>query len=351
MLEHEVRRLGNLHDTLLNRIASIDINQNQSDVRVTVVSHPAAGNGPVSPRLPLVALFCLAAGFGVGAAVVYVLDLLDDRFQSPEEIQQQLDAPLLALVRKLPDSDAAGLDSLCTFAQPDSVEGEAFRTLRTALRFSSRETECLAVTSAEPGDGKTTVLASLGVTFAQAGRRTLLIDADMRRPGLSRLLDLRGLPGLSQLLSQDEPIAHGAASVIQPTSQDNLHILPSGPRSLDPSELLSGSRLAELLAWAGTTYDQVLVDCPPVVAASDAAIVGRQSDGIVMVIQPEKNHRRLVLRSADALRTMQVEMVGVVANRVGQQRNSNYYGMVYGHEYAYGRETDEDAPPVHRRAA
>lgn len=103
MLENEVRRLGNLHDTLLNRIAGIDINQNQADVRVTMVSQPAAGNGPVSPRLPLVALFCLVAGITVGGAVVYVLDLLDDRFQSPDEIELQLESSLLRSFQSCPN--------------------------------------------------------------------------------------------------------------------------------------------------------------------------------------------------------------------------------------------------------
>jgi succinoglycan biosynthesis transport protein ExoP len=346
MLENEVRRLGNLHDTLLNRIAGIDINQDQADVRVTMVSNPAAGNAPVSPRLPLVAMFCLVAGITVGATVVYVLDLLDDRFQSPDEIEQQLASSLLTLVPKLPESEASGLQSLCTFSQPDGVEAEAFRTLRTALRFATCETECFAMTSAEPGDGKTTLLANLGVTFAQAGRRTLLIDADMRRPGLSKLFDLRGPEGLSHLLSHDLPVTAMAPETVCTTNQANLDILPCGPKATDPSELLSGPRMAELLAWAGSIYDQVLVDCPPVGAASDAAIVGRQVDGVVLVVQPEKNHRRLVLRSADTVRAMQAELIGVVANGVAQDRNSYYYGMVYGHEY-----NDDELDSQPRRAA
>jgi capsular exopolysaccharide synthesis family protein len=278
--------------------------------------------------------------------VVYVLDLLDDRFQSPDELEKQLDCSLLALLPKLPQFEEGGLESLCAFNLSDGVEVEAFRTLRTALRFATADTECLAVTSSEPGDGKTTVVANLGVTFAQAGRRTLLIDADLRRPGLSKMFDMRGPQGLSQLLYQPAPVSQIAPETICATRQNNLDVLPCGPKASDPSELLSGPKLAELLAWASNVYDQVLVDCPPVLAARDAAIVGRQIDGAVLVVQPDKNHRRLVLRGADALRSMQVQLIGVVANGVAQDRHAYYYGMHYGEEVKQDEGTGE-----RRRAA
>ena len=359
IVENEVERLQHLHDTLLNRIAGIDINQNQADVRVTVVSEAVAGNRPVSPRLLLTALCCLVGGSLLGAGAVYVQDLLDDRFQTPEDMQQQLDASLLGLIRVLPATDGEGIAGVWTYAEPESPESEAFRTLRTAITFSGRVSECLAVTSAEPGDGKTTVLANLGITYARAGKRTLLIDADMRRPGLSRALDVRGVAGLSQLLLSDQPVDQTAATMIRSTLLTNLHVLPTGVRATDPAELLTRPRFAELLAWACGTYHQVLVDCPPVMAASDAAIVSRQTDGALLVLQPDKNHRRLVLRAVQSLRAMQVKLVGLVANRVGDHGAAGYFGQAYGYTaYDYGNDADfgEEAElphvvPVRRRAA
>ncbi len=148
---------------------------------------------PVWPRLSIIGVCSLMAGLGTGLGLIYILDILDDRFRSPEEMRIQLGAPLLAMVRKMEDlhtrrpGERASVTSLPT--QPAS---EAFRTLRTSLAFSGHETSRLVISSPEPGDGKTTVLANLAVSFCQAGKRTLMIDADMRRPGLSAQMGLKG---------------------------------------------------------------------------------------------------------------------------------------------------------------
>lgn len=337
IVENELQRLRALHETLLNRIANIDINRNHTDVRVAVVSEPTALERPVSPRLSLIALVCLFGGAGAGVLAVYVLDLLDDRFRSPEEMKEQLGAPLLAMIRRLPPSGDAGALGLQVHVSPEAVESESFRTLRTTLAFSGQELERLAVTSSEPGDGKTTVLANLGVAYAQAGKRTLLIDADLRKPGLSKLLNVRGQNGLSQVLRSDEEMAEACRRRILPTGIERLDVLPCGPRPSDPGELISGARMADLLEWASGAYDQVLIDCPPVLAASDAAIAGRLAGGVVLVVQPEKNHRRVVLRAAENLTAMHVNLIGFVANFVADNESGYYgYGSGYGYGYGYG---------------
>ncbi len=353
IVENEVERLRHLHDTLLNRITGIDVNQSQADVRVTVVSEPVAGNSPVFPRLFVTIMLCVGGGLAVGVATVYIMDLMDDRFRTPDEIAQQTDVSLLGMIRVLPATDLRGLNAVCLFSHPDCVESEAFRTLRTTISFSQRELDCLAVTSAQPGDGKTTVLVNLGVAYARAGKRTLMIDADMRRPGLSRLLEVRGIAGLSQILQADVSVADLAAKSVRPTLLGPLHVLPCGSRPSDPAELLTNVRFAELLAWATGQYDQVLIDCPPVMAASDAAIVGRQADAVVLVLQPEKNHRRLVLRAIEGLRAVQVSLIGIVANRVGSLRGSGFVTHDYAYETGdYSPEEDEPAAvPIRRRAA
>ncbi len=337
MVDHDLTRLRNLHDGLLTRINNIDIGKDQTDLRVAVVSEPKASNVPVSPRRSLVGMLCVLGGLSVGVALVYVLDVLDDRFRSPEELQEQLRVPVLAMIRQLSLPEASGLEAIQVHVAPESVESEAFRTLRTTLAFSGQDMERIAITSTEPGDGKTTVISNLAVSYAHAGKRTLLIDCDLRRPGLTKLFEMRGAGGVSEILRSDEDLAALCRQRVQPTGIDGLEIIPCGPKPSNPAELLSGPRMSDLLAWAETHYDQILVDCPPILAASDAAVVGRLTDSLILVVQPEKNHRRLVLRAVNGLAAIGVHIGGVVANRISTEKNSGYYGYGgYGYGYGYG---------------
>lgn len=339
MVEREYDRLRRMEDALLSRIETLEMRDDQADVRVAIVGEPAASKRPVSPKLALVGILCIIAGLAAGAGIVYVLELLDDRFRSPEEIKEQLGVPVLAIVRKLIETGQEGIDGLQVHVEPEAVASEAFRTLRTTLAFSGESSERIAVTSSQPGDGKTTILANLAVTFAQAGKRTLLIDADLRRPGLTKLFGMRDGEGVTETIRNDEPIGTACRDRIRFSGIDKLDVLPCGARPTNPAELLGGPRMAELIDWASDSYDQVLVDCPPILAASDAAIVGRMADGMILVVQPDKNHRRTVLRAADGLAALKVNLVGVVANHLGDDKDNDYYGYTYN----YGHDELEDA--------
>lgn len=336
MARTEFENLNAWYSGLLEQLNKIDLGQQQGDLQVTVVGEPAALNAAVSPKLSVIVLCCLIVGLGAGSGIVYVLDLLDDRFRSPDEMRDQIGAPVLAMVRKLDGPNGSDVESLQVLSSPSSVESEAFRTLRTTLAFSSEEMQRVAVTSSEPGDGKTTVISNLAVSYAQTGKRTLLIDCDLRRPGLSKLFDVRNMPGLTDVLRSDENLDKMCRARIQKTLAPSLEIMPCGPKTPDPTEVLSSARFVDVIAWAETHYDQILIDCPPVMAASDAAIIGRVVDGTILVVQPEKNHRRVVLRAAENLTSMAVHLIGIVANRIGEDRTEGYYGFGYGYGYGYG---------------
>jgi capsular exopolysaccharide synthesis family protein len=277
-------------------------------------------------------------------ATIYVLDLLDDRFRSPDDLRSQVGAPILAMVRRLPALGKQGMASLTTYSRPNSPESEAFRTLRAALDFTGDGARRLTISSTEPSDGKTTVLANLAVAFAQSGKKTLLIDGDMRRPGLTRLFERGGYAGLSTILRDNLPIVECIGETVFKTEMDNLDVLPAGPRPVNPVELLTSERLSDLLGWAETSYDQVLIDAPPSLAVTDAAIIGRLVDGAILTVRPEKNRRKLVLRATEALTSLGCELLGVVLNSI-ETRNDLEYGYGYGHsEYGHGEEdADFDA--------
>ncbi len=268
---------------------------------------------------------------------MFALDALDDRFRSPDELRVQLGIPVLAMVRRMENLAATGLEAVQVYAAPQEVASEAFRTLRTTLAFSGGQTQRIVISSAEPGDGKTTVLANLAVSYAQAGKRTLLIDADMRRPGLTALLELRG---------QQRIVRRAAFAAARGRSRAAAHparwncrgwkCFPAVHGRPNPAELLASERFSDLLAWAETVYDQVLVDAPPVLAASDAAIIGRLVDGVVLVVRPDKNQRRLVVRAAESFAALGAAMLGVVINRLTSGNDEGYYGYNYGVGYGYG---------------
>lgn len=323
----------------------------QNTIRARVTVYPEINSSPVTPRLTMTVFACLVLG-GAGAfALVYVLDLVDDRFRSPDDLKRELGAPILAMVRKLPVLADQGLQSLYPFAKPNSVESEAFRTLRTAIDFSGEETRRLTISSTEPGDGKTTVFASLAVAFAQSGKRTLAIDGDMRRPGLTKLFELAGHEGLSTILRGTGSVEEIAEKVIVRTELANLDLISSGPKPVNPVELLSGERLADLIAWADGRYDQILIDAPPSLAVADVQVIGRVVDGAILIVRPDTNRRRMVIRAAESLTALGCELLGIVVNQLQPKTGEEYqygYGYGYGGNGGYGYGHDEEPPTESR---
>ena len=345
IIEHDLDWLRNLQDTLLERIAKIKVAEKGPEIRTTVVQEPTEATRPFSPNLRRVLMMTLAGGIAAGLILVYVLDTLDDRFRSAEEMQQQMAVPVLAMVRQLEVNDTQGIGALQMHVAPNSTECEAFRTLRTALALADNEARHIVISSAEPGDGKTTVLANLAVSYAQSEKRTLLIDADLRRPGLTAMMGMRGIDGLSSVIRSDQKVVEMATRHIQASGIAGLDVLPSGPRPTNPAELLANPRFSELLAWAETVYDQILIDSPPALATSDAAVIGRLVDGVVIVVQPDKNRRRMVLRATDSLACLKIPLLGIVVNRIGADGDPAYYGYGdgYGYGYGYGGNEDEES--------
>jgi len=333
IVAREVEWLRNLRQALLQRITEIDFQQKGREVRAFVISEPKVNPVPVSPDWRFVILGALGAGVGVGLMLVYVVDILDDRFRSVEELQSLTGVPVLATVRDLSVPEEGGLESLPVYSDPNSAESEAFRTLRTALALTEAKTNLLVVTSPQPSEGKSTILANLAVATARAGKRTLLIDADLRRPGLTALLNMRGRDGLSAVIQSSDDVERVARANIRRTALECLDVLPCGPRPANPAELLSSLRFSELLAWAESVYDQVFIDSPPALATSDAALIGRITGAVLLVVQPARSTRRMVLRTIEQLHLLRIPVVGLVLNRI-DSKEAGYYGYgYYGYEY------------------
>ena len=222
-------------------------------------------------------------------------------------------------------TDTRSIPDLVTLTQPHSAAAEAYRTLRTSLDFSSldRSLRTLVVTSAAPNEGKSTALANLGVTLAQAGRRVILVDADLRRPSLHQLFRLPNTAGLTTMLLDENALA---APPFQDGPVDGLLILTSGPLPPNPAELMASRRIATLVETLRDQADIVLFDAPPLIAVSDAATLAARVDGVILVVQAEKTKREHVQRAKTLLDRVKAHLVGAVLTDVRLDRSVSYYG-------------------------
>ena len=222
-------------------------------------------------------------------------------------------------------ADPRSAPDLITLTHPRSAAAEAYRTLRTSLDFSSLDQaiRSVVVTSAAPDEGKSTTLANLAVTLAQAGRRTICVDADLRRPSLHRLFGLPNTAGLTTMMLDE---AHLASPPLQAGPTPNLRILTSGPLPPNPAELLAARRVDDVLERLRADSDIVLFDAPPLIAVSDAAVLATRVDGVILVVQAEKSRREHVQRAKTMLERVNARLIGAVLTNARLDGSVSYYG-------------------------
>jgi capsular exopolysaccharide synthesis family protein len=215
--------------------------------------------------------------------------------------------------------------NLITLTDPRSPAAEAYRTLRTNLYFSSLDQalETLVVTSAAPGDGKSTTLSNLAVTMAQGEKRTILVDADLRQPSLHTVFDVDNTQGLTTMAVDESAL--NAPPLVE-TGVDNLWLLPSGPLPPNPAEILGSRRMEEIISALKSRADIVLFDAPPVIAVTDAAVLSTKVDGVLLVVRAGKTRREHALRAKELLDKVSVRLVGaVLSNATADQSLGGYY--------------------------
>jgi non-specific protein-tyrosine kinase len=199
---------------------------------------------------------------------------------------------------------------------------EAYRTLRTNLSFTSLDEpiRTLVVTSPAPDEGKSTTVANLAVTMAQGGRRTILVDCDLRRPALHTLFDCQAEPGLTNLLLDED-----ARPALQQTEVEGLQLLSSGPLPPNPADLLGSQKIDKVIAALAAEADVVLFDAPPVIAVTDAAVLGAKVDGVLLVISAGKTRREHAERAREMLERANVRIVGAALTNAPQDSSIGGY--------------------------
>jgi polysaccharide biosynthesis transport protein len=295
---------------------------------VAIVAPARLPNRPASPSLPLNLALSLIVALVIALAIAFVLDHLDDSVKTPEDVLALTGLATLGSILTMPGGrERPEVYRLQALLYPRSPGAERFRALRTNVEFASVDTPIrkLLVTSSAVGEGKTTVAANLAIVFAQAGRRTILVDADLRRPGVARMFDLPEGDGLSTMLRTDQ---WSIDEVAAQTEEPNLRVITTGPLPPNPSELLGSQRMRALLAQLDEEADLVIIDSPPLQAVTDAAILSSLVDGSILVIQANKTRTAVVRLGRESLAKVGAHILGAVLNRVVGQRADAY--DVYG---------------------
>ena len=283
---------------------------------------------PFSPQPRRSALLGLFVGLLLGVGLVALLEFLDNTVKPEQNLQALAGAPLLATIPALNKLQPGG-GQVYSMAQPQSGAAEAIRLLRTNLEFASAtaEIDSITVTSPGAGEGKSTTVANLGVVMAQAGLNTVVIDGDLRKPTQARIFGVQNNTGLTTLLTHpDEDWQDAAQKVALP----GLRLIPSGPLPPNPSDLVSSARFEQLLSRIAADVDLVIVDSPPVLAASDALAIARHTDGVFVVCHSHRTRTDSLRHAAHLIHHGGIRLVGIVLNRQRGQQGASYYGEYYG---------------------
>ena len=329
VLERDVESSKQIYQSLLQRAKETGVSGALKTSNIRIVDLADVSSDPVSPRRMINLLVGLLGGILCGVGVAFFFEYMDNRIKTPEELQTQLGLPSMGIIPKLTGEHAG--DPLINGSVPQNF-AEAFRGLRTNVLFSFADggSRSVVVTSTGPGEGKTTVACNLALGMAMAGQRVLLIDADMRRPRVHEALKIQHEPGLSNLLVG----AAKANEVMRQTALPNFYVLPAGKIPPNPAELLGSKRFAELLNSLKDHFDLVVIDTPPVMAVTDAAVIGYRASGVLFVAAADVTNRNAAQTALDQLEHARVKFIGAVLNRVDLEGNAYYYSKYYRKEYA-----------------
>ena len=312
---------------------------------LSVVEPAEPVSTPVSPRPLFNTMIAGVLGLLVALAIAFTVEQLDDTLKNPEDVDKILGLPTLGEIGRIRGGAARrGFYRLVTLLYARSPIAEAFRTLRTNIEFTALDAplRTLVVTSALPQEGKTTVAANIAVVFAQSGRSTILVDADLRRPGVHEMFNLPNTQGLTTLLRSDEA---SIDSVAHQTEVQNLRVITTGPLAPNPAEVLGSDRMTRAIERLKAEAEIVIFDTPPTQAVTDAVVLAARVDGSILVIRAGRTRTDAARRSRDALSRVNAKILGVVLNHLRGHGGAQFYQTYYGARADSARTTPEvDAP-------
>jgi capsular exopolysaccharide synthesis family protein len=340
-LQNEVERHRKLYEVLVARMSEVELTSDYTRTNVEVVEEAALPKNPVRPNKRRMATTSLILGLIVGLGLAFVVEHVDDTVRTPDDLEVRVGIPVLGFVPRIEmkgkENEGASYRALICAKEPTSSAIEAYRNIRTAIFFSipAEEAKILLVTSGGPAAGKTTTAANLATIIAQSGKRVLLVDADFRRPMVHHIFGLSQERGLSSVLVGEAGFDESVQKSMENLEVlENLDLLSSGPKPANPTELLETRSMRKFLAAMREKYDRVIIDLPPVLFVSDAAILGAQADGVVLVVRSGKSTCAHASRARKQIEKVKGRIIGGILNDVKVTRLGHYYSDYFYHGYS-----------------
>lgn len=325
-LAREADTARSIYDGLLQRFRELNAAAGVAASNVTIIDEADPPLAPSSPNLLLNLALGLLGGLGLAALVVFFRDQFDDSVRVPEDVEAKLGLPLLGVIPKAETDDPDA-----ELGDPKSPMTESYNSLRGALFHTTRQglPPVMAVTSAQATEGKSTTSLALASGLARMGVRTVLVDADLRRPSLHHRFGIENEHGLAQLLTSADP----AMSAVRDSGKSGLHLLPSGAIPVSASELVTSPRMAGVLEELAENFDAVVIDSPPVLGLADAPALAALADGTIFVIEAERAHSGQLKTALKRLRVVNPVLLGAVLTKFDPNRAENRYASYYGYDY------------------
>ncbi len=322
-----------LYTAMLAKTKEMDLNTKDMMQNLEVVDLAYEPFNPIKPRKALTLLLGLVGGLGIGFAFAFFANYLDDSVKSQDDIESYLKLNFLGYIPNIKSQSLVERD-LQAHLHPQSNAAEGFRTVRAAVSLvhKSDKFKVLSMTSTIPSEGKSLVASNLAIVTAQTGVKTLLIDADLRRPSMHKAFQMQSPIGLSAYLTGQ---ITDPSEITQTTEVPNLDLICCGAVPNNPSELVGSKRMGELLDSLRDRYDRIFVDCPPVSAVSDPLMVGARTDGMVFVSKFNKIRREHARKTVQRIQDAGIYILGTVINDIDFEGKDSYYYSYYYYQNRY----------------
>ncbi|MFF1382214.1 polysaccharide biosynthesis tyrosine autokinase [Arthrobacter sp. NPDC058288] len=325
-------------DSLIRAVERLEAPKNggTSPISLSVITPAAAPSSPSAPNTRLNLLLGLLVGTSLGVGAALLRTTLDNRIRGEADLRGVTESPLLGGIAF--DSDATN-KPLLTQAPHQSPRAESFRQIRTNLQFAnvSGIAQTVLITSSLPGEGKSTTATNIAIALAEAGQTVCLVDADLRRPMINEYLGLDRNAGLTTALVGLAPVG----DLLQPWGNDQLFVLTSGQIPPNPSELLGSAAMKNLISGLEAEFDAVIIDAPPLLPVTDAAVLSQHVGGVVVVVGSHKIKRQDLEKSMRALEMVEANLLGIILNRLPSKGPDAYTYSYYSHEGDSGRRREK----------